>query len=275
MTYATLMVHLELGHANAGLLQVTRDLAEHFSAHVIGIAACQPMQMVYAEGYIPSEIYEQDNNERKKEIKEAEAEFRSALQTSAKGLEWRSSIQFGPLPDYVASEARSADLLITGVASGTFLDSSRSVNTGDLIMQLGRPALIVPAIAKQLALDRVVIAWKDTRETRRAVSNALPLIKKAAHVTVVEIAVPDAMAAAHKHCQDVVAWLKYHDIQADSLASPAIGDDAVALYTVAQDLGADVIVAGAYGHSRMLEWALGGVTRDLLLREDFCSLLSH
>ena len=75
MTYATLMVNLELGHANAGLLQVTRDLAERFSAHVIGIAACQPMQMGYADGYIPGEIYEQDNNQRKKEIEAAEGEL--------------------------------------------------------------------------------------------------------------------------------------------------------------------------------------------------------
>ena len=71
MPYATLMVHLELGYVDAGFLQVTRDLAKRFSAHVTGIAACQPMQMGYADGYIPGEIYEQDNNERKKEIEEA------------------------------------------------------------------------------------------------------------------------------------------------------------------------------------------------------------
>lgn len=74
MLYATLMVHLELGYANAGLLQVTRDLAARSSAHVIGIAACQPMQMGYADGYIPGEIYE-GQHERKKEIEAAEGEL--------------------------------------------------------------------------------------------------------------------------------------------------------------------------------------------------------
>lgn len=69
------MVHLELGYADAGLQQVTRDPAERFSSHVIGITACQTIQVGYADGYIPGEIYEQDNNERKKEIKKAEGEL--------------------------------------------------------------------------------------------------------------------------------------------------------------------------------------------------------
>lgn len=275
MTYATLMVQLELGRSNAALLRIVENLAERFHAHVIGIGTCQPMQMVYIDGYVPGEVFQQDNEQRQQEIGQAEAEFRTALQARAGALEWRSSIHSGPLADYVARQARSADLVITGVASGTLFDSSRAVNTGDLIMQVGRPVLVVPTIAKQFKLERVVVGWKDTRESRRAVSDALPLLKASGHVTVVEIAAPDAMAAARKHGEDVVAWLRQHGIQAQSVAQPTTGDDAVGLYTVAQDLGADLIVAGAYGHSRLVEWVLGGVTRDLLLRQDFCALLSH
>ena len=275
MTYATLMVQLELGHPNAGLLRIAGDLAQRFHARVIGIATCQPMQMVYGDGYVPGEFFEQDHNERHKEMDEAEAEFRAALQTRATALEWRSSIRFAPLPEYVAREARAADLLITGVASGDVFDSSRAVNTGDLIMQVGRPVLLVPHSVQKLALERVVVGWKDSRETRRAISDALPLLKNAAHATVVEIAAPDDMAAAHKQVQDVVAWLKQHGVEAASSVSPSTGDDAAGLYAIAQDLGAGLIVAGAYGRSRLVEWALGGVTRDLLLKQDFCALLAH
>ena len=275
MTYATLMVHLELGRANAGLLQVVGDLAERCAAGVIGIAACQPMQMVYADGYVATEVYEQDNRQLQQEICAAEAEFRVALQTRAKRLEWRSSIWATPPSDYVAREARAADLVITGVASGGLLDAPHTVRTGDLIMQVGRPVFVVPATATQLKLHRAIIGWKDTRESRRALLDALPLLKLAGQVTVVEIAAPDAMDAARSHGQDVVHWLSHHGVQSEALAQPTTGDDAVGLYTVAQDLGADVIVAGAYGHSRLIEWALGGVTRDLLLRQDFCALLSH
>lgn len=275
MTYATLMVQLELGHPNAGLLEIAAELAGRFNAGVIGIATCQPMQMMFADGYIAGDIYEQDNTERHKELKETEAEFRAALQTRCKSLQWRSSIRFASLPEYVACEARGADLLIAGVASGAFFDASRAVNTSDLIMQAGRPVLLVPHTMQTLSLDQVVIGWKDTRETRRAVSDALPLLKLAKKVTVVEIATQDDLAPAHQHVQAVVAWLAQHGVDADCNVVPSTGDDAVGLYAVAQDLDASLIVAGAYGRSRLVEWALGGVTRDLLLRQDFCALLSH
>ena len=275
MTYGTLMVHLELGRSNAGLLQIAGDLAERFHASVIGIAACQPMQIVYGDGFISGDIYEQDRQELDKEMKAAEAEFRSALQTRAATLEWRSTVMFTLLSDYLAREARSADLVITGIASGDLFDSSRSVNTGDLVMRAGRPVLVVPAAAGKVRIDRVVVGWKDTREARRAVSDALPLLKGASHVAVVEIAVEEGLAAARTQIEDVAGWLNRHGIKAECLTSPSTGDDATALYAMAQDQGADVIVAGAYGHSRLREWALGGVTRDLLLRANWCSLLSH
>ena len=275
MTYGTLMVHLELGRSNAGLLQITGDLAERFHASVIGIAACQPMQIVYGDGFISGDIYEQDRQELDKEMKAAEAEFRSALQTRAATLEWRSTVMFTLLSDYLAREARSADLIITGIASGDLFDSSRSVSTGDLVMRAGRPVLVVPSAASKVKLDRVVVGWKDTREARRAVSDALPLLKGASHVAVVEIAVEEELAAARTQIEDVAGWLNRHGIKAECLTSPSTGDDATALYAMAQDQGADLIVAGAYGHSRLREWALGGVTRDLLLRANWCLLLSH
>ena len=275
MTYANLMVHLELGQSNAGLLRIAGDLAERLGAGVTGIVACQPMQMAFGDAYVPGEVFEQDNNERKREIAQAEAEFRAALQTRAKALEWRKSVRFAALPEYVANEMRAADLLMTGVASGDMFDSSRAVNTGDLIMQAGRPVLVVPHGVEKLALAHVLVGWRDSRETRRAVADALPLLKLAAQVTVAEIAAPDDMAAAHKHVEDVVAWFRQHGVRAQSGASPTTGDDAAGLYTIAQDMGADLIVAGAYGHSRLMEWALGGVTRDLLLKQDYCALLSH
>ena len=133
MTYACLMVYLELGRSNAGMLQITGDLAERFHASVIGIAAWQPMQIVYGDGFVSGDIYEQDRQDLDKEMKTAEAEFRSALQTRAATLEWRSTVMFTLLSDYLAREARSADLVITGVPSGDLFDSSRSVKTGDLV----------------------------------------------------------------------------------------------------------------------------------------------
>src|ERR1700681_1317956 len=117
--------------------------------------------------------------------------------------------------------ARSADLVIMGVASGALADASRRVKTGDLVMQVGRPVLIVPAAADKLKLERVVIGWKDTRETRRAIFDALPLLKQAVHVAIVEIAAEEELAAARTHLDDVVNWLKRHGVAAEPFASPS------------------------------------------------------
>ena len=177
MTYSTLMVHLELGHANAALLRIAGDLAQNMNAAVIGIAACRPMTIGYGNGYVSADVIEMDRAELVKEIAETEAEFRRALGARVKTLEWRSLVTFEPLPDFLACEARNADLVVTGLDRGRpVLDTSRRVNTGDLVMQAGRPVLLVPAGVNRLELDLVMIGWKDTREARRAAYDALPLL---------------------------------------------------------------------------------------------------
>ena len=91
----------------------------------------------------------------------------------------------------------------------------------------------------------------------------------------VEIAADVEMADARDHLEDVVMWLKRHGVGANSLTVPATGDDAAQLDAIARDKDAGLLVAGAYGHNRLREWVLGGVTRDLLLRPRRCSLVSH
>ena len=275
MTYATLMVHLELGRSNAHLLQLAGELAERCQAGVLGIAACPPVQIVGGGGYFSAESLEQDRTELAKEMRQAEAQFRDTLQTRAVALEWRSTTDYASLSDYLAHEARSADLVITGIASGDMFDASRALNLSDLVMQAGRPVLLVPDVVDRLKLERMVVGWKDTRETRRAISDALPLLKAATEVTIVEIAPERGLVAARAHLEDVVGWLKRHGVESTPMATPSSRDDATELYAIARDKGADVIVAGAYGHSRLREWALGGMTRDLLLRADRCTLVSH
>ena len=275
MSYVSLMVHLELGQSNGSLLGITADLAQRFDATVTGIVACQPMPLVYGDGFVPAALFEQDSELIAKQMKDARAEFDSVLKARGERLAWRHTVTTGPLADYLAGEARHADLVITGVASKDLFDSARSANTGDLVMQAGRPVLVVPGNVERLKLERIVVGWRDSRETRRAIADALPLLKLATHVSVAEIAAEDGMPAARAHVADVVAWLQGHGVVAHGVTTLSTGDDATGLYAIAQDLGADVIVAGAYGHSQLREWVLGGVTRDFLLHAGCCSLLSH
>ena len=275
MTYATVMVHLQLGRSNASLLQTAGDVAERFGAGLIGIATCQPMQIVYGDAYVPANLIEQDQQEIDRELAAAEAEFR-ALQGRVSRLEWRSKVTVYSLSRYLARQARSADLVVTGVDRDISLfDTTRHADLGDLVMQAGRPVLVVPTMAAGAKFDRVLVGWKDTREARLAVVNALPFLSKAARVTVAEIAGKEALAETRTDLADVVGWLKHHGIEAEPMVVVSEGDDARQLNAIAEDQGADLIVAGAYGHSRLREWVLGGVTRDLLVRAGRCSLVSH
>jgi nucleotide-binding universal stress UspA family protein len=275
MNRTTLMVHLELDRSNSRLLSLTDDLAERLQATVIGIAAFQPMPVVYGEGYVSGELIEQDRLTMERSLGAAETEFRSALHLRGLAVEWRSAMTCASLSDHLARESRAADILITGPATGDAFDASRSLNLGDLVMHAGRPVLIVPPGVTKLGHERAVVAWKDTREARRAVADALPLLRLAREVCVVEIAADAELAEARLRVGDVARWLHRHGIEATAEVSASADDNATALLAWAHSRCADLIVAGAYGHSRLREWALGGMTRELIKPTDCCSLLSH
>jgi nucleotide-binding universal stress UspA family protein len=270
------MVHLALGRSNADLLNITGDLAVRFRANVIGIATRQPMQVIFSDGYYPQDIIDQDRLEIEKDMKAAESEFRGARFDSIVDLHWRSEITCAPLSDHIACEVRCADLLITSLNTRSPLfDPTRQVNTSDLVMRAGRPVLIVPPKLHSLPLNEVVVGWKDTRETRRAIADAMPFLQSAAHVSVVEVTDEEDVEDVQARLDDVVGWLRQHGVAAQSRIAPATGDDAACLISVADEKKADLIVAGAYGHSRLHEWVLGGVTLGLLRHAENCLLMSH
>jgi nucleotide-binding universal stress UspA family protein len=277
MRYATLMANLTLARSNAGLLGIVGDLAGRFDAGVVGIAVCQPIPLAFGDGgYTDGTLVEAARREFERELEAAALEFRTALgRRVVAHRPWRGEMLYASLADHVARQARSVDLVITAPGSKDLFDTARSVDTGDLVMQAGRPVLVVPPELKVLTLQHALVAWKDSRESRRAIRDGLPMLKLAAKVTLVEMAAPTQLDEARSRLEDVAAWLALHGVKAELLASPSTDADASGLYTLAQDLGADLVVAGAYGHSRLREWVLGGVTRDLLLRSDRCSLLSH
>ena len=143
-------------------------------------------------------------------------------------------------------------------------------------MRAGRPILVVPDIAHPLALRRVVIAWKDTRECRRAVRDALPFLQRAKEVVILELGEDGSESAARKALADVGCYLVRHQVVvADEIWRRARGPVATELLCFVQDEKADLIVAGGYGHSRLGEWIFGGVTHELLAGSPVCCLLSH
>ena len=277
MNYSNLMVHLDLGVSNETLLQLTADMAERFGAGVIGVTACQPIQIMYGDSYMSGDVIEQDRAVIERQGQEAEDRFRTVMHNRVPRLQWRSTIGYMQLANCVADQARGADLLLMAPEpSGPGSDPTRRMDVGDLVMRVGRPLVVVPSSTEMLDLSHVVIGWKDTRETRRAVLDALPLLRSAGQVTVMEI-VEDAeeIASTRLHLAEVVAWLGGHGVAAEAVAEPLSGGAAAQLEAAAAARHAGLLVIGAYGHNRLREWVLGGMTRDALRHPARCSFMSH
>ncbi len=274
MTYKTVMVGLALGQPNASRLEVAAQLAERFEARVIGIAAAEFSPPLYfADGEAAQRLIDQGWTIVKNRLKELEGEFRAAMQTRAVEVEWRCAEDFPTR--FIVRQARACDILVVGARSG-LADPFVQVDPSDLVMQVGRPLLVVPEACNWLDVRSVLVAWKDTAEARRAVSDALPLLRRSAEVTVVEIVEDEAdRAGALSRVGDVVAWLSRHGVHASQRVPEQCGDAATQLERLASEVGAGVVIAGAYGHSRLSEWILGGVTRRLINPANRCTLLSH
>ncbi len=277
MTYATVMVSLALDQPNESRLEVAGQLAERFEGTIVGIAAAQfAPPMYFADGAQAQSLIDQGQNSIKDRLAELEEQFRAAVKNRARAVEWRSAVDFPAR--YVLQEARCADIIVSGGRSPAFSDSFALASPKDLVIQAGRPVLVVPDGINWLDLRSVLVAWKDTPEARRAIVDALPLLRKARDVTVVEIAEAEGgETAAASRVHDVVGWLSRHGIAAvERVVVPnASKDVTVQVEEIAGDMGASLIVAGAYGHSRFRELILGGVTQHLVTQTARCALLSH
>jgi nucleotide-binding universal stress UspA family protein len=277
MTYATVMVGLALDQSNEARLQVAGELAERFESTVIGVAAGQFAPPLYfTDGAQAQRLIEEGEASVRRRLAELEAEFRTAMKNRGGRAEWRSAMDFPAR--FILAQVRCADIVVSGGQSPAFSDAFALASPKDLVMQAGRPLLVVPDRVNWLDLRSVLVAWKDTPEARRAVTDALPMLRKAGDVTVVEIPEQgDDRSAVMAGVTDVAAWLARHGISASArIADSARNETAAAqLEKIAGDVGAGLIVAGAYGHSRFRELILGGVTQYLVTQSTRSVLLSH
>ena len=277
MTYATIMVSLALDRPNEARLAVAGQLAERFDAGLIGIVASVFSPPLYfTTGEQAQDLIDQGQASIKRRMSELEAQFREAAKNRARHIEWRCAIDFPAR--YVLQQARCADIIVSGGHSDAFSDPFAVVAAKDLVMEAGRPLLVVPDSADWLDLRSMLVAWKDTPEARRAIVDSLPMLRKAKDVTVAEIVdAGGSQPLAVSRVRDVVTWLSRHGVSASELVAEQNQDrDAtVQLDAMAANVGAGVVVAGAYGHSRFRELILGGMTQHLITQSERCVLLSH
>jgi nucleotide-binding universal stress UspA family protein len=275
MTYATVMVSLALDRSNDACLEIAGQLVKRFGACAIGVAAGEFKPSLYfAEGEAQN-VFVEGHAKLRNSIAEVEAQFRAAMQNRATAVEWRCAEDFPTR--FVVQQARAADIIIVGEGGRDVLaDPFTQANPSDLLMQTGRPLLVVPDGIDWLDLRSVLVAWKDTPESRRAVADALPILREAKDVIIAGIVEDETdRSSVSSGIEDLVTWLLRHGVVACERVPAECGHATVQLDGIASDVGAGLVVAGAYGHSRFREWVLGGVTKALVSPSSRCSLLSH
>jgi nucleotide-binding universal stress UspA family protein len=269
------MVNLTLGRSNAPVLGAAVAVAEQCGAGITGVASCRPIEVACRDYAVPAALYEEDRKQAAAQMKAAEIEFEEAVAGLHGPTEWCARTTVLPLADHLLQQAKGADLIVAGMApTNVPVDVTRQVDVCDLVMSAGRPVLVVPNDVAPRRFERILVAWKDTREAQRAIADALPLLATCPHVSVVEITPSEELVAARTGLEEITRWLGQHQVKAEATVTPSYGANAKQLRTIARDGGADLIVAGAYGYKRDREWMLGGVTADLLAGER-CVLFAH
>lgn len=186
-------------------------------------------------------------------------------------IEWRSELT-APVR-FLENQSQAVDLVVVGLcADDDGGADGMAVDVGDVLMGLNRPILIVPPGFALPKAGRIIIGPKNTQQTRRAVTDAMPIPRRAEAVRVFRVADSEDRAEV----EEVVRYLSQHDVNATAhpakLSGWTVADE---MQKAAPDFDADLTVTGAYSYSRLREWFFGGVTCDLLAKASVCCLMSY
>jgi len=277
MSYKTILVHLDSGKRVAERVAIAKQLADTFDAHLTGLFALStPRIPSYALAEAGPVVVEAETRYRAEATRAAETAFTAATAHQSRSVEFRASRR-----DALAAvllSARYADLVVAGQLEPEGRSGVDDSFAEELVLGAGRPVLFVPYAGRFKEVGRrVLVAWNAGREAARAVSDALPLLGRAGMVQIVAF---DPLKGDADHGDlpgaDIALVLARHGVKV-SVAQQHSDEVDVGnqILSRAADMQADLIVMGAYGHSRLRELVLGGVTRTLLDTMTVPVLMSH
>ena len=275
MSYAAIITHVQADAEAAPRLACAVDTARRFDAALIGVAAEMIPPLAFDSGYysVEAEWVAAMRESIDNRIKLAAGAFGAATRDFGDKATFLSGLQL-PAPA-IAAASRAADLIVAGGAPRKMHDPYVVCGAAELAITSGRPVLVAPPTAPPLQARQILLAWKDTREARRALSDAMPFFEQAEHVVVAAICPERDAAQVRLEVDDVAAALRRRGIKAEGKVVQHAHADGFQILRQASLEGADLIVCGAYGHSRLGEWVFGGVTADLLSQDQAYLLLSH
>lgn len=273
MSFESLLVYVEADREQTNLVRVAAGIAARYGSSMTGLSALGIRPPFVAEGVVIDVGGEAEIEQMKALLATREAWFRRIARELGQSVEWRSGVE-APTEKLVR-EAAGADLIVMSPTRDTS-DLYRRPDVAEAMLRAGRPFLVVPDGVAALKADRIVVGWKNTREARRAVADALPFLVRASEVTIVEICERQEFQRAFSEVEELKRYLQKHKV-GSCYEQVVWSDKAVGrqLLDVAYRTDADLIVTGAYGHTRLGEWIFGGATRELLVSSDVCCLMSH
>lgn len=276
MSYKTIVVSLNEASRLPQLLAAARKLGSSFKAQVRGVYVIPAAQVYPMVGYdaVP-EIYDGNRVFFQTEKDKVKSAFETAMK--ADGLSFafvEIDGRTSQIAHDVAEQARSADLVMLAASKA---DGSSGVETDfaeRVVMLAGRPVLLLPREGDAaLKLDEILVGWDNGREAARAVFDAMPVLRLAKKVRIAGI---DVAPKGLEPGADIAETLAHHGVKAEvtHIASDGMGAGET-LLRAANDLGAGLVVMGAYGHSRLTEFVFGGATRQVLKKLTRPVLMSH
>ncbi len=280
MALRNLLVQVDDTRGCAGRIEAAVALAAAHGAHLTGVyIVSEPSPASFAEGYLPVELLTNLQQELRARAEAALARFGKVAAGNEVAFEGRiDRVLYTEVADALATHARYVDLAILGQVDPEDPGTGPRYLIEEVILGCGRPALVIPYIGAAPTLgERVMVAWDASREAARAVNDALPLLERARSVKVVTIN-PSNQTFGHgeEPGADIGLHLARHEIKVEVQRIDAHDIDiANALLSELANQSADLLVMGAYGHSRLRELMLGGVTRTILSDMTVPVLMSH
>jgi nucleotide-binding universal stress UspA family protein len=278
MGYRNLLVHIDDSKANARRLEAAIVLAQAHGAHLAGIyAAIEPSLPGNIAAEVPAQLLDGLREQVAERVTAAEAAFTEVVERAGLSSDFRVAHCPGSrVAEVVALHARYADLAILGQPEPEDGGEVDAEVPEDVVLGAGRPALVIPYIGAGKEIGkRVLIAWDGGREAARAVNDALPLLERAETVAVLVIN-PSRGGHGEQPGADIALHLARHGITVEAqhieVRDISTGN---ALLSRLADEDVDLLVMGAYGHSRLRQMVLGGVTRELFQQMTVPVLMSH
>lgn len=273
MPIKTILTHLGNDEGRAARLTAAAAMAKRFGGFVEALYIATPASMpaeITGRGASYAFIAEATAIAREQAVV-AEQETRAALQDVA--FSW--TVAEGDHVDLLAARAAYADLTIVSQSHPAHLEDRLPLHLPDrLPLYSPCPTLVLPYDGPAQAVEgrHILVAWRNTREAGLAVRNARHFLTAAEKVTV--LTVDEAQAGADAG-RNLLTYLERHGVRADHRAEPPQGDVGRTILNVAEELGCDLAVMGAYGHSRLRELVFGGATRTAMSHMRTPMLLSH